>query len=470
MSFQVFKTNMSLWMQTPDKLSTGNAESYEDFADYLTTQYDLAVRTGNQTANLVPVSKGNKDLMKSLIQIACLKALQVREGKHTFIDDIGKAVVGYWTGCQLQAGVPPVIPAFGAIYNISTVYAFCTSPGTWTPFGPTNPIDDSDIFLDILISSMRIHLTTLQFLYFTTSIYPGPALPPAPGILTGTGYFIPPSTPSPPPNLIQVVEEIIANQVDDNSDNLTEQEKEQIKEEKTLADNIVSDTTQTPQGKQVAQEFSSRASQMLSSGKHDSTPVYFSDEELKAIDELQEDDFKCEAGARIVEAARKDIGICEFNNKNYGGFGPGEQRNESGRIDEMVASTGLDNEGQVRKTGSGFFWCAAATTQWWKEAGIELPPTLRALCNGWLAWSKEKGYFSNIPKQGAAILYRGSRKPGAVHIGIVESIVPGVGVNTIEGNTGGGAAFADNGGGCYRKLAKWSKGNIIGFVNPPDCL
>ena len=83
----------------------------------------------------------------------------------------------------------------------------------------------------------------------------------------------------------------------------------------------------------------------------------------------------------------------------------------------MVASTGLDNEGQVRKTGSGFFWCAAATTQWWKEAGIELPPTLRALCNGWLAWSKEKGYFSNIPKQGAAILYRGSRKPGAVHIG-----------------------------------------------------
>ena len=33
---------------------------------------------------------------------------------------------------------------------------------------------------------------------------------------------------------------------------------------------------------------------------------------------------------------KKDIGICEFNNKNYGGFGPGEQRNESGRIDEMV--------------------------------------------------------------------------------------------------------------------------------------
>lgn len=469
MSFQVFKTNMSLWMQSPDKLATGNAESYEDFATKLTEEYDLAVRRGFQTINLVRISKGNTELMKSLIIVACLKSLSVQSGRHTFVDDIGKAVVGYWTGARLQSGLPPLIPAIGAIRNISTIYAFCTSSGTWSPFGPTDPTDDSETFLDILISSMQIHLTTLQFIYFTLSIYPGPILPPAPGILPAVSYFIPPSTPT-PPNLVQVVQEIIEKQIDDNSDNLTEQEKEQIKEEKTQADNIVNDTTQTPQGKQVAQEFSSRATQMLSTGKHDSTPVYFSEEELKVIDELQEDDFKCEAGARIIEAARKDIGICEFNNKNYGGFGPGEQRNESGRIDEMVASTGLDNEGQVRKTGSGFFWCAAATTQWWKEAGIELPPTLRALCNGWLAWSKEKGYFSNIPKQGAAILYRGSRKPGAVHIGVVESIVPGVGVNTIEGNTGGGAAFADNGGGCYRKLAKWSKGNIIGFVNPPDCL
>ena len=469
MSFQVFKTNMSLWMQSPDKLATGNAESYEDFADKLTKEYDLAAKSGFQTINLVRISKGNTELMKSLIIVACLKSLSVQSGRHTFVDDIGKAVVGYWTGAQLQSGLPPIIPAVGAIRNISTVYAFCTSPGTWSPFGPTDPTDDSETFLDILISSMQIHLTTLQFIYFTLSIYPGPAVPPFPGILPAISYHIPPSKPT-PPNLVQVVQEIIEKQIDDNSDNLTEQEKQQIKEEKTQADNIVNDTTQTPQGKQVAQEFSSRATQMLSTGKHDSTPVYFSEEELKVIDELQEDDFKCEAGARIIEAARKDIGICEFNNKNYGGFGPGEQRNESGRIDEMVASTGLDNEGQVRKTGSGFFWCAAATTQWWKEAGIELPPTLRALCNGWLAWSKEKGYFSNIPKQGAAILYRGSRKPGAVHIGIVESIVPGVGVNTIEGNTGGGAAFADNGGGCYRKLAKWSKGNIIGFVNPPDCL
>ena len=45
---------------------------------------------------------------------------------------------------------------------------------------------------------------------------------------------------------------------------------------------------------------------------------------------------------------------------------------------------------------------------------------------------KEKGYFSNIPKQGNIIF-----EVMVIHIGVVESIIPfGVGVNTIEGNTG----------------------------------
>ena len=91
MSFQVFKTNMSLWMQTPDKLATGNAESYQDFADKLTAEYDIAVKSGYQTINLVRVSKGNTELMKSLITIACLTALNKQEGKHNFIDEIGKS-------------------------------------------------------------------------------------------------------------------------------------------------------------------------------------------------------------------------------------------------------------------------------------------------------------------------------------------------------------------------------------------
>jgi hypothetical protein len=464
---------MSLWMQTPDKLATGNAESYQDFADKLTEEYDLAVKGGFQTINGVKVSKGNTKLMNSLITVACLNALGKQEGNHNFIDEIGKAVAGYWTGCQLSSGVPPLMPAFGAIRNLYTVYAFCSSPGTWKPIGPIFPTDDSDVFLDNLINGMLIHLPSLNFIYFTLSMYPGPAIPPAPGFLFAQGYTIPPSTKS-PVNLIQVVEEIINSQVTDTSDTLTEKEIAQFTEGKQDAENIINDTTQSAQAKQSAEEYVSRATEIISTGKHDSTPVYYSEEELKQIDELKPEEFKCESGRRVVEIARGDIGICEYKNRNYGGFGKGEQRNASGRIDEMVNTTGLDNEGNVARTGKGYFWCAGATSQWWKDAGLQLPTYSStggpALCNRWLEWGKENGYFSSIPKEGAAILYRGGRKPGAVHIGIVESIIPGIGVGTIEGNTSGGAAFADNGGGCYRKVAKWSKGNIIGFVNPPECM
>ena len=150
MSFQVFKTNMSLWMQTPDKLATGNAESYQDFADKLTAEYDIAVKSGYQTINLVRVSKGNTELMKSLITIACLTALNKQEGKHNFIDEIGKAVLGYWTGCQLTSGIPPLLPAVLAVegpipplptnmYNVSGSKNAGIIPLTIPPEAPPPP-------------------------------------------------------------------------------------------------------------------------------------------------------------------------------------------------------------------------------------------------------------------------------------------------------------------------------------------
>ena len=91
-----------------------------------------------------------------------------------------------------------------------------------------------------------------------------------------------------------MVQEIVEKQVDDNSDNLTEQEKEQIKEEKTQV-KIISSMIQLKHHKvnKLPKNFPSGVTQMLSVGKHDSTPVYFSEEELKVIDELQEDNFKC---------------------------------------------------------------------------------------------------------------------------------------------------------------------------------
>lgn len=176
-----------MYMNRPEGI-----DSYNDFAKKLTDEYDMAVRRGFQTINNIPIQTPNKALMLSLVTLACSKALSVKEGQHTFIDDIGKGCIGYWTGSTIMTGIPPIIPATGAIQNITSTSAFTLNPGSWTPVGPLIPTTDINMFLDRLIMAMQMHLTTISGLYITISLYPGfPLIPPAPGILTWTGFTIP---------------------------------------------------------------------------------------------------------------------------------------------------------------------------------------------------------------------------------------------------------------------------------------
>jgi hypothetical protein len=187
MSFATLKSNMLRYMQ-----NQGGINSFDDFASKLTQEYDFCIKRGFQTINNIPIQTGNVNLMETLVKVACRLSLSKKSGQHTFIDDIGKGVVGYWTGAQLITGPPPVIPATGAISNISSNSNPVLSPGQWTPIGPTPPVNDSNIFLDLLISGMRIHITTPTGIYLTTSIYPSAPSPiVAPGVVNWTGYSVP---------------------------------------------------------------------------------------------------------------------------------------------------------------------------------------------------------------------------------------------------------------------------------------
>lgn len=187
MSLQTFKSNMIRFMQNQEGI-----ESSDDFVDKFVNEYDLMVKRGFQTINNIPVQTGNTETMKTLAKLACQTAISVQSGNHTFIDDLGKSIVGYWTGTTLVIGIPPVIPAVGAIQNISSTSATVINPGQWSPIGPTPPINDSDIFLNTLLAGIQSHLPTIQFLYNTISLYPSvPPTPPAPGVLTSNGYTIP---------------------------------------------------------------------------------------------------------------------------------------------------------------------------------------------------------------------------------------------------------------------------------------
>ena len=468
MAFAIFKQSMLAYMQNQNGIKDS-----KDFAKKITQEYDMCIKRGLQIANNVPIQKGNTSLMEQLVNIACMTALSKQKGLHTFGDDIGKAVLGYWTGATLQL-MPPLIPAGPvpqAIVNISSTVALCTSPGTWTPMGPNPPTDDSGMFLDMLIAGMLTHSLTPQFMYTTVSLYPGPTGPtPGPGVVLGTGFTIPaagPSAPATPDGLtssflgrvISVLVDVVSNLV------MSPAQVELAKLEKAEADAVANDTSLPASGRGSAREYSKLKSSEISSGKINAAAVELSDEELEAIEENTPDKYKCEVGTRIVAIAKRDIGILEYGTPpglNYGGFPGGAQLNKRGRIDDMFDNVGLDNQEKVRRKGSGYYWCAAAVATWWQEAGLETPSG-GASCDNWMSWGKQKGYWSSTPKIGAAVLY--GKPSDAHHIGIVAAVTPTGGVITIEGNTGGGG-FSRNGCGVFQKVPK----RYLGFVIPPSCV
>lgn len=468
MSFTLFKQNMFSYMNRPKSI-----DSYNDFAQKLTDEYDQCMRRGTQTINQIPLQTPNKSLMLTLVTLACSKALSVKKGQHTFIDDIGKGCVGYWTGATLMTGIPPIIPAIGAIQNITTTSAFTINPGTFPPVGPLFPTTDINVFLDRLIMAMQIHLTTISGLYITISMYPGfPLVPPAPGILTWTGFTIPPagaSAPSVQPpsptgtSFLQALAKITNAVIDGLT--MTQADKQEAQREANEANSVASDSSLPQDGRSSASEYSKLKQSEISSGEVNAAPVDLSEEELEAVEQNTPNEYKCKVGTKIVAIAKRDIGILETGTppgKNYGGFPGGVQKNQRGRIDDMFDNVGLDNQAKVRKDGSGYYWCAAAVATWWQEAGLETPSG-GASCDNWMNWAKQKGYWSKVPKVGAAILY--GSNADAHHIGIVAGVTGDGGVITIEGNTSGGG-FNRNGCGVFQKVPR----KYLGFAIPPDCV
>jgi len=243
---------------------------------------------------------------------------------------------------------------------------------------------------------------------------------------------------------------------------LTSAQIKAFKIEAFKAQAAANDKKMEPAGRQVAQEYADLKNDELTTSAVVSAPVIPN----ASATANTPTDYLCSVGLRVVEFATKDLGVLETNTppgKNYGGKAGGGQlpTGEFGRIDEMLADSGLDNQAEVRRKGEGYYWCAAAVTSWWKSAGLPVPEG-SASCRNWESWGRKKGYFSDTPKVGAAVLYGTSG--AAHHIGIVSSVDDEGVITTIEGNTSGGA-FNRNGCGVFHKTPR----SYIGFIIPPPC-
>jgi hypothetical protein len=88
-----------------------------------------------------------------------------------------------------------------------------------------------------------------------------------------------------------------------------------------------------------------------------------------------------------------------------------------------------------------------------------------AYCPAHALWFQRRGQWGHTPRVGAFVFYTfGSSIP--IHVGVVEKVLPGNRIQTIEFNTSASnAGSQNNGGGCYRRVrtAGWG---IYGYGYP----
>jgi hypothetical protein len=127
MSWEIFKQNMLRTLNNPDGLT-----DIDIIAEKWASEYDAAVKRGFDTINQVTLKRGNFDIMKQLFKFALLKG-QSSTTPYDLVGELGKGVQAYWAGAQMNEFPIPLIPAPGAVQNVSVTSNLVTIPGNWIP-------------------------------------------------------------------------------------------------------------------------------------------------------------------------------------------------------------------------------------------------------------------------------------------------------------------------------------------------
>ena len=168
MSWEIFKQNMLRTLNSPESLT-----DLDVVADKWAKEYDAAVKRGFDTINQVTLKRGNVEIMKQLFKLALLKG-QSSTTPYDLVGEMGKGVIAYWSGAQMNEFPIPLIPAPGSIQNISVTTNLVASPGTWIPAASLpslstqidvqpDTIDDiKDIYADLDFSQIDVDINSLE--------------------------------------------------------------------------------------------------------------------------------------------------------------------------------------------------------------------------------------------------------------------------------------------------------------------
>jgi hypothetical protein len=140
MSWQIFKQNILRLANSPESI-----QDIDTVAKLYAAEYDAAIKRGRDIMHGVSLQKGNVEVMEQLFKIAFIKG-QSSTTPYDLVGEMGKGVIAYWQGAQLNTFPIPIIPSPGATINIGVTSNSVTNAGVWAPAipSPANPYDQLD--------------------------------------------------------------------------------------------------------------------------------------------------------------------------------------------------------------------------------------------------------------------------------------------------------------------------------------
>ena len=195
MSWSLFKANI---LRKTNPVSNPSL-NINEVATIWAEEYDACVKRGKDFINFESVQSGNLELMKTLFRVALLKGLITPPGvDFSLVNEFGNGVKAYWAGAQMRPFPLPLIPAPGSIQNLAVNSNVVINVGTWPLYPPLKPARKQEMMVNMFILAAVIHLFSIGGIIQTTSLYPSAPSPiPAPGVISWTGYLIPPVIPIP---------------------------------------------------------------------------------------------------------------------------------------------------------------------------------------------------------------------------------------------------------------------------------
>jgi len=129
MSWDIFKQNILNVVTNPESIN-----SMDSVAELYAKEYDAAVKRGSDNLFQSKVKVGNVDSLKLFIKSALDTGVSQKE-PYDLVGEMGKGVLAYWAGAQLDPtsvpSPPTTPPATGAVQNLQIVSIVCTNSGQW---------------------------------------------------------------------------------------------------------------------------------------------------------------------------------------------------------------------------------------------------------------------------------------------------------------------------------------------------